>query len=153
MEYKAEDSLLMARLIGDLSYQANTNETCFVQQYMLQKGLKVYGERGKEAAVQELTQLYKRNCFTPIAIKDLTQKEREKAQQALMFITEKKDGSIKGRMVYNGKPTCEWMSREQVASPTAATESVLLTAAIDALEDRDVMTSDIPKAFIQAEIP
>ena len=56
-------------------------------------------------------------------------------------------------MVYNGKPTREWMSREDVASPTAATESVILTAAIDALEFRDVMTSDIPNAFIQAEMP
>ena len=56
-------------------------------------------------------------------------------------------------MVYNGKPTREWLTREDVASPTAATESVFLTAAIDALERRDVMTSDIPNAFIQAEMP
>ena len=44
-------------------------------------------------------------------------------------------------------PTREWLTREDVASPTAATESVFLTAAIDALEERDVMTSDIPNAL------
>jgi hypothetical protein len=29
---------------------------------------------------------------------------------ALMFLTEKRDKSVKGRMVYNGKPTREWLS-------------------------------------------
>ena len=70
-----------------------------------------------------------------------------------MFLSEKKDSTIKAKMAYNGKPTREWMSREDVASPTAATESVLLATAIDAMEFRDVMTADIPNAFIQAEMP
>ena len=101
---------------------------------MLPKGLKLFGPKGKMAAIDKLTQLCKRNCFTPIAIKEMTRAKRDKAQEALMFLCEKKDGSIKGHMVYNGKPTREWLTREDVASPTAATESVFLTAAIDALE-------------------
>jgi hypothetical protein len=35
----------------------------------------------------------------------MTQIERRKAQQALMLLGEKRDGTVKGRMVYNGKPT------------------------------------------------
>ena len=73
--------------------------------------------------------------------------------EALMFLTEKRDSSIKGRMVYNGKPTREWLSREDTASPTVALESIMLTAIIDAHEGRDVMTADVPNAFIQAYIP
>ena len=57
--------------------------------------------------------------------------ERKKAQQAFMFLAGKRDESIKGRMVYNGKPTREWLSREDSASPTAALESIMLTAVID----------------------
>ena len=72
---------------------------------------------------------------------------------ALMFLTEKRDKSVKGRMVYNGKPTREWLTREDSASPTAALESIMLTAVIDAHEGRDVMCADIPNAFIQAEMP
>ena len=53
---------------------------------------------------------------------------------ALMFLTEKRDKSVKGRMVYNGKPTREWLTREDSASPTAALESIMLTAVIDAHE-------------------
>ena len=73
--------------------------------------------------------------------------------EALMFLTEKRDGRIKGRMVYNGKPTREWLSRDDAASPTAALESIMLTAVIDAHEERDVMCADVPNAFIQASMP
>jgi hypothetical protein len=62
----------------------------------------------------------------------MTQIEQRKAQQALMFLGEKRDRTVKGRMVYNGKPTREWLSREDSASPTAA------TADIDAHEERNV---------------
>jgi hypothetical protein len=57
-------------------------------------------------------------------------------------------------MVYNGKPTTrEWLSREDSASSTAALKSIMLTAVIDAHEERDLMTCDIPNAFIQALMP
>jgi hypothetical protein len=42
---------------------------------------------------------------------------------ALMFLTEKRDKRVKGRMVYNGKPTREWLLRKDAASPTAALET------------------------------
>jgi hypothetical protein len=80
--------------------------------------------------------------------------EKRKAQEALMFLTEKRvDQSVKGRMVYNGKPMHEWLSREDAASPTVSLESIMLTAIIDAYKGRDVMTADVPNAFIQAEMP
>ena len=69
-----------------------------------------------------------------------------------MFLTEKRDGSTKGRMVYNGKPTREWLSREETASPTVNLESIMLTTIIDAKEGRDIMTVDVPNVFIQATI-
>jgi hypothetical protein len=83
-----------------------------------------------------------------------TSQERRKAQQALMFLGEKRDGAIKGQMVYNGKPTREWLSREDSSSPTAALESIMLTGVIDAHEGRtNVMTCNIANAFIQALMP
>ena len=57
-----------------------------------------------------------------------------------MFLTEKRDQSCKGHLVYNGKPTREWLSHEDAASPTVALESIMLTAIVDAKEGRDVMT-------------
>jgi hypothetical protein len=41
------------------------------------------------------------------------------------------------------------MSEEEAASPTVMLESLLLTAVIDAKENRDVCVVDIPQAFVQ----
>ena len=38
-------------------------------------------------------------------------------------------------------------------SPTASTEGVMLTSVVDAKEEQDVMSADIPNAFIQAKMP
>jgi hypothetical protein len=45
------------------------------------------------------------------------------------------------------------LDKEEAAAPTASLESIFLTAIIDAKEGRDVMTADIPNAFIQASMP
>ena len=92
-------------------------------------------------------------CFGPRHKRDLNTREIKKAMEALLFLTEKRDKTVKGRAVYNGKPTREWLSREDSASPTASLESIMLTAIIDAFEGRDIMTCDIPNAFIQARMP
>ena len=97
--------------------------------------------------------MIKRNCFEPVHVYDLTAEERARAQVALMFLTEKRTGQKKGRMVFNGKPTRDWLSREEASSPTVTQEGVSITASIDAHEGRDIMTNDIPNAFIQTLMP
>ena len=153
IEYTADIAGVAARYIHDMNEMAMMQGVSLGQQYILQKGLKVFGERGKEAGRKEIGQLHDRQCFNPILVSELSEKEKKKALEALMFLTEKRDGSVKGRMVANGKPTRDWHTREEAASPTASLESIFLTAAIDAKEGRDVMTADIPNAFIQASIP
>jgi hypothetical protein len=70
-----------------------------------------------------------------------------------MFLTEMRDGTIKGRTVYNGKPSRDWYDKEDSASPTASLESIFLTSIIAAKEERDIMTADIPNTFIQTLRP
>ena len=60
---------------------------------------------------------------------------------------------MKVRLAYNGKPTRDQISREDKSSPTAHRESILLTISVHTMEGRDVMTQDIPNAFIQAHVP
>jgi hypothetical protein len=72
--------------------------------------------------------------------------------ESLIFLTEKQDGTIKARHCANGSVQREWMSREDVSSPTVNTESTLLTAVIEAEEGREVATCDIPNAFIQTQM-
>jgi hypothetical protein len=153
IEYDLEGAMIAAEWIVEINNKATVQGASFAQQYMLKRGIKKYGERGSEAAMKELDQLHQRNCFTPIDINKLTPSEKRKAQEALMFLTKKHDGKIKGRMVYNGKPTREWLSREDAASPTVSLESILLTAVVDAHEGRDVMSADVPNAFVQTQMP
>jgi hypothetical protein len=59
---------------------------------------------------------------------------------------------VKARHCANGSSQREYMQREEVSSPTVSTESVSLTAVIEAREGRDVATCDIPNAFIQTRL-
>ena len=120
---------------------------------MLKKGLKKFGYKGRDACVKELEQLHTRSCFRLIDVSTMTSTEQKKAQHGLMFITEKRDTTVKARLVYNGKPSREWISKEEATSPTVSLESIMLMAAIDAKEGHDVMSADIPNAYIQAELP
>ena len=76
-----------------------------------------------------------------------------KAQLAMMLLTEKRCGNVKGRMVFDGRKTREWITKEDSASPTATLEGILWTLTFDAHENRDVMSADVPNAFIQTEMP
>ena len=44
------------------------------------------------------------------------------------------------------------MEREKASSPTTMTESVMIKATNDANQRRDVMTAEIPNAFVQVDI-
>jgi hypothetical protein len=44
------------------------------------------------------------------------------------------------------------MGQDEAASPTASTDAILITAVINAKQKRDVMTVDVPNAFVQAPI-
>ena len=102
IEYGTSHAMVIARLIQDITTKVIAHGASFAQQYILQKGLKVFGDKGREASKKEIDQLHRRTCFAPINVKDMKPSERRKAQQALMFLTETRDNSVKGRMVYNG---------------------------------------------------
>ena len=91
------------------------------------------------------------NSFT--TGQDKTRNERLKTQIAMMLLTEKRCGKIKGRMVFDGRKTREWITKEDSASPTATLEGILLTLTTNAHESRDVTSADVPNAFIQTEMP
>jgi hypothetical protein len=45
------------------------------------------------------------------------------------------------------------LGKDEATAPTASLESIMLTAIIDAKENSDVMSADIPNAFIEANMP
>eukprot|EP00977_Amphora_coffeiformis_P023672 scaffold13930_cov161-Amphora_coffeaeformis.AAC.1 len=99
-----------------------------------------------------MKQMHDRECFKPIHKHTLSTTERGRALESLIFLNEKRDGTIKARHCANGSTQRSYMAREDVSSPTVSTESTLLTGVIEAMEGRDVATCDIPNAFIQTEV-
>ena len=49
------------------------------QQHTLDKGLRKFKEKGVDAALKEIGQLHDRECFGPIKVSDLTEKEKRQA--------------------------------------------------------------------------
>ena len=148
IEYNEQEATVISLFMIEMNQQSS-----HAQQFLLKQGLKLFGERGHQAVRKEIGQMHKRVCFMPKSVKDLTREEMRKAVEALMFLTEKRDGTIKGRQVYNGKPTRQWLTRQDSASPTACLESLMILAVIDCNEGRHVEVYDVPNAFIQTPLP
>jgi hypothetical protein len=70
----------------------------------------------------------------------------------LMFLKQKQTGQIKGRGCADGRQQRIYSHKEDSRSPTEMIESVMLTSVIDAFEECDVATVDIPGAFLQADM-
>ena len=121
-------------------------------QHNLYEGLKKYGNVGRDAALGELNQMHLRNAFKPKFIDELTPEQKKKALGTIILIEEKKDGRIKGRAVADGRKQRGEFPKEDAASPTTSLESIILTSMIEAKEGRDIVTADIPNAFIQTDM-
>ena len=93
--------------------------------------------------------MHLRNSFIPRNRDSLTPEEEKSMCKAVNLIKEKTSGEIKGRCCADGRKQRVYVTKEESASPTAFTESVLITATIEAKENRKVITLDVPNAFIQ----
>ena len=83
---------------------------------------------------------------------ELTEEERKNAIGSLIFLKEKEDGEIQGSVCADGRKQRDSIRKDEATSPTVALESVILTAIIEAHENRDVAVLDIPNAFIQTDM-
>ena len=111
------------------------------------------GKRGEGAIEKELQQIHDMEGFQPKHWHELTREERVKALKYLMYLKEKRDGKIKGRGCDDGQSQRLYTSKIDTSSPTASLTGIMLTCMIDAFERRDVVTVDIPGAFLQTKMP
>ena len=102
--------------------------------------------------MKEMKQIHDMNTYTPMDATTLTAEQKAKAIRCLFLLTEKRNGDIKGRKVADGsvQRTYDDYKKEDNASPTAANESLMIGSAIAAHERRDVMTCDLPGAYLHA---
>jgi hypothetical protein len=134
-------------------YQAQPDVVeAIMTQLLLKAGLKEWGEEASMAAQSEMNKLHSRNTFKPKHWRELSQVQRQTLAESHVFLKQKRDGNIKGRIVAGGNKQRDYISKEDASSPTVATESVLLSCIIDAEEERNVAVVDILNAFVQTRV-
>ena len=130
----------------------DTAITLLTEQMSAKKGLKMFGSSGVAAIKKELEQPIYRKVMHGKKSKELTREQKRAALRYLMFLKQKRCGKIKGRGCADGRKQRVYKTKEESSSPTIHVESLFLSCIIDALEGRNVVTMDIPGAFMQADI-
>jgi hypothetical protein len=73
----------------------DTQASSFLQTYSLKQGIKKFGKQGIKAAHKEMKQIHDRVVFEPISIEEMMMLERKRAMESLIFLTEKRDETVK----------------------------------------------------------
>ena len=115
-------------------------------------GIKKHGQAARDALTAEFAQLDHKGAYEPRHATSLTETQRNSALRIINLIKEKRNGRLKGRSVADGRPQRAFYSKDETSSPTATPESVLLTALIDAVEDRHVVVADVTGAYLNANM-
>jgi hypothetical protein len=92
----------------------------FVQAYTLMKGMKHFGNKGKEAAMNEMKQLHERNVFESVRIEDLNNNERKRAMESSIFLFENRGGTVKGRACANGSVQRPYIDKDDAVQRNIA---------------------------------
>jgi hypothetical protein len=121
-------------------------------QFNMKRGLAMFGQAATDAVSKEMKQLHDRKTIRPRHSNDLTLEDKRKALGYLMFIKEKRCGTIKARGCADGRKQRLYKTKEETSSPTVRTESLMLSCVIDAKERRNVLTCDVPGAFVQVDV-
>ena len=98
VEYGYETAKVIAHHIcafNEMQQNVTHRHHAFVQQFSLKAGLKKFGQRGHDVAYKEMKQLHQRAVFVPVDINSLTEKEKAKAMESLIFLVEKKTALLK----------------------------------------------------------
>jgi hypothetical protein len=121
------------------------------QQFSVKKGIELFGDEGRKAVSKELQQMHDMVAYTPVDASTMTREQKLKALESLMFLVKKRCGRIKARACANGSKQRVYIRKEDAASPTIGTDIVFITGSIEAHEGREVVTVDIPGAFLHTD--
>jgi len=69
-----------------------------------------------------------------------------------MFIKEKRDGTVKARGYADGQPLGDYTQKEDASSATVSLEAMMMSCAIYSKTGEYVMVTDIPGAFLHADM-
>jgi hypothetical protein len=97
----------------------------------LKRVLKKFKDKGEAAVSKDLLQLYTIDTLAPQKSDELSHQQHRDALESLMFLKEKKDGSIKGWTCADGRKQREESVKSDATSPTVTLKSVFITSTVD----------------------
>ena len=116
------------------------------------KGIEKNGQAAIDALLKAFAQLDDMAVFEGLDLNTLTKAEKVEALRAINLMKEKRCGTIKGRTVADGRGQCDKYVRHDVSSPTVSNEGLMMSLIIDAMEGREVATTDVPEAYLHAKM-
>jgi hypothetical protein len=143
---------LRPRRPRDYGHLHTTIDDTVLTQMSMKQGLKTFGAEGRAAVLLEMKQLHDQGVIEPKDPNSLSTKDKRGALEYLMFLKKKRSGKIKGRGCADGRKQRVYIAKEEASSPTVSIEALMMSCVIDAKEERDVATADIPGAFMQADM-
>ena len=129
----------------------NGHFNVLLNQMTYRAGVKEFGELAVTAMIKELSHnLHGKDVIEGKHFHELTPEQRKQALRAIGLIKRKRDGTVKGRLVADGRPQRAWTDPDSVYSPTVSTEGMTLSLGIDAYEKRFTAVCDIDGAYLHA---
>ncbi|KAI2502818.1 Reverse transcriptase (RNA-dependent DNA polymerase) [Fragilaria crotonensis] len=133
-----------------LTAPSDFNKSVFgyiMNQMTAQAGIKKHGKAAEAALMNEFAQLEELEVYESVDPNTLTWEQRKAALKAINLIKEKRDGTLKGRTVADGRRQRSLYDKSETASPTVSKDALMLSILIDAYENRDVGTADVVGAY------
>ena len=81
--------------------------------------------------MNEFTKLAKLDVYESVDPSTLTREQKANALRAINLIKAKRDGQLKGRIVADGRPQWSLYDKSETASPTVATDALILSIMTD----------------------
>lgn len=151
---------LTVRIVQSTPYNLRPGKKSWIQRsqemslttFTVKAALSELGIDGMVSMMDELSQLHRKSVFKAIKVQDLTPEDKPKILRTIMFLKKKRDGRIKSRLVADGSTQKYEETIFDVSSPTVATESVFIAAAVAAGEKRFAATTDVEGAYLHCKM-
>jgi hypothetical protein len=145
-------AMMSVKLMNKGTHQRADVVRMVMAQVSLKAALKKWGREAEEFVGKEMKQLHWQNSFKPMHWKSLTAEQRKKVLESHIIVERKRDGVLKAQQVAAGNKQRGYITKEDASPPTVSSEAVMLTCIVDANENREVATVDIPNAFVQTVV-
>ena len=148
VEIKMND--MFRKVVGITMTQLSQTETC--AQISIKEGIRIHGDKVLDAVLKEYSQLDNKEIFYPQNAKDLTKEVKRTALNLITMVKEKRGGRVKDRAHTDGRKQRKYIAKDDVMSPIAQLESILLSLLVGAHEGSDVATTDVVGAYMLVDM-